>query len=52
LKFFKYGGGAGWRRSVKNEEYYTGSRKRGIFYQHSKDGRLTGLVTSCVETAF
>jgi hypothetical protein len=33
-------------------EYYKQSRRRGISYILRRDGRLTGLVTLCVETAF
>ena len=33
-------------------DYYTGSRRRGISYINKKGGRLIGLVTSYVETAF
>ena len=32
--------------------YCKGSRRRGISYKQQKEGRLTGLVTSCVGTAF
>jgi hypothetical protein len=49
--------GEGWRRSVSPtawevEKYYIQSRRRGISYVQYKEGRLTGLVTSCVGTAF
>jgi hypothetical protein len=36
---------------VRNEEVLKESR-RGIFYIQLKEGRLTGLVTSCAGTAF
>jgi hypothetical protein len=49
-------GAEGWKRSVGlivwEMKYYTESRRTGISYIQQKDGRLTGLVTSCVETAF
>jgi len=32
--------------------YYSGSRSRGISYTKYVNGRRTGLVTFCVETAF
>jgi hypothetical protein len=32
--------------------YYLESRSRGISYRKYVNGRLTGLVTFCVETAF
>jgi hypothetical protein len=34
------------------KKYYIESRRRGISYIQLKEGRLTGLVTSCVGTAF
>jgi hypothetical protein len=34
------------------KKYYLESRNRGISYIKYADGRLTGLVTICVETAF
>jgi hypothetical protein len=34
------------------KKYYKGSRTRGISYKQEKEERLTGLVTSCVITAF
>jgi hypothetical protein len=34
------------------KKYYTVSRKRGISYIQQAEGRITGLVTCCVETAF
>jgi hypothetical protein len=33
-------------------EYYKPSKKRGISYIPRRDGRLTGLIILCVETAF
>ena len=35
---------------VRNEEVVS-VKKRGISYKHKKEGRLTGLATSCVGTA-
>jgi hypothetical protein len=34
------------------KKYYLESRSRGIFYMKYVKGRITGLVTFCVETAF
>jgi hypothetical protein len=34
------------------KKYYLDSRSRGISYMKYVHGRLTGLVTFCVETAF
>jgi len=34
------------------KKYYLESRSRGISYMKIANGRLTGLVTFCVETAF
>jgi len=56
-KVLKFGAGEGWRRSVRlimweMKKYYLGSRSRGISYMKQANGRLTGLVTFCVETAF
>jgi hypothetical protein len=31
------------------KKYYTESRRRGMSYVQYKEGRLTGLVTDCVE---
>jgi hypothetical protein len=47
----------GWNRSVEPimcemEKYYLESRSRGKSYTKQVNGRLTGLVTFCVETAF
>jgi hypothetical protein len=33
-------------------KYYLESRSRGISYMKLVNGRLTGLVTFCIETAF
>ena len=41
-----------WTDRVRNEEVSLESRSRGIFYMKYVNGRLTGLVTFCVETAF
>jgi hypothetical protein len=53
----KCGAGEEWRRSVgpiegQMKKYYTEYRRRGISYIQYKEGWLTGLVTSCVGTAF
>jgi hypothetical protein len=34
------------------KKHYLESRSRGISYMKQVNGRLTGLVTFCVETAF
>jgi hypothetical protein len=34
------------------KKYYIESRSRGISYMKWVNGRLTGLVTFCIETAF
>jgi hypothetical protein len=34
------------------KKYYLGSRSRGISYMKYLNGRRTGLVTFCIETAF
>jgi hypothetical protein len=34
------------------KKYYVESRRRGIFYKQQKEGRLCGIVTSCVGTAY
>jgi hypothetical protein len=34
------------------KKYYLESRSRGISYMKYVNGRLTGVVTFCVETAF
>jgi hypothetical protein len=56
-KILKCGIGEGWRRSVgpdhvRNEEMLLESMSRGISYMEYENGRLIGLVTSYVETAF
>jgi hypothetical protein len=33
-------------------KYYSESMSRGISYRKKYNGRLTGLVTFCIETAF
>jgi hypothetical protein len=53
----KCGAGGGWIRSVglimsEIKMYYLESRSRGISYMKYVNGRLTGLVTFYVETAF
>jgi hypothetical protein len=52
----KCGAGEGWRRSAgpimcEMKKYYIESRQRGIWYIQENEGRLTGLVTSCIGTA-
>jgi hypothetical protein len=49
----------GWRKSVGStvlemKKYYTASRRTGVSYIQIqyKEGRIPGLVTSWVETAF
>ena len=56
-KVLKCGAEEGWRRSVgptmcEMKKYYLESRSRGISYTTQVNGRLTGLETFCVETAF
>jgi hypothetical protein len=34
------------------ERYYTESRRRGVSYIQHREGRLNGLGTSCVRSAF
>jgi hypothetical protein len=41
-----------WTYRVRNEKDYLESRSRGISYMKYVNGRLTGLVTFCVETGF
>jgi hypothetical protein len=41
-----------WTDHVRNEEVFLESRSRGISYMKYVNGRRTGLVTFCVETAF
>jgi hypothetical protein len=57
LKILKCGAGGGWKRSVglimwEMKMYCIESRRRGISYMKYVNGRRTGLVTFCVETAF
>ena len=40
-----------WTDHVRNEEVLLRSMSRGISYMKLENGRLTGLVTSYVETA-
>jgi hypothetical protein len=46
----------GWGRSVgpimREMKYYLQSRSRELSYMKQVNGRLTGFVTFCVETAF
>jgi hypothetical protein len=53
----KCGAEEGWRRlfgpiMCEIKKYYLESRSRGIFYMKLVNGRLIGLVTFCVQTAF
>jgi len=53
----KCGAGEGWKRSVglimcEMNMYYLESRSRGISDMKYVNGRRTGLVIFCVETAF
>ena len=41
-----------WTDHVRNEEVLLRVRSRGISYMKYVNGRRTGLVTYCVETAF
>ena len=41
-----------WIDHVRNEDILLESRSRGISYMKYVNGRQTGLVTFCVETAF
>ena len=41
-----------WTDSVRNEEVLQRVKGRGISYIQYTEGRVTGLVTSGVETAF
>jgi hypothetical protein len=53
LKFFlPYMEKVGWTDRVRNEDVLHGPRRRGISYIQQKEGRLTGLVTYCMGTAF
>jgi hypothetical protein len=58
-KVLKCGAGEGWKMEkvswtdhVRMKMYYLESRSRGISYMKYVNGRRTGLVTFCVETAF
>jgi len=49
--------GEGWKRSVglimrEMKKYCLDTKSRGISYMKYVNGRQTGLVTFCVETAF
>jgi len=53
----EYGTGEEWGRSVapimlEMKKCYKESKRRGITYIQYKDGRIMGLITSCVGTAF
>jgi hypothetical protein len=55
-KALKCGAGEGRKRPIglivkEMKKCYTESRRAGISYMQYKEGRLTGLVTSCVGTA-
>ena len=57
LESLKCGAGEGWKISFgpimwEMTKYYLESRSRGICYMKQLKGRLTWLVTFCVETAF
>jgi len=57
LKVFKCGAGEEWRRSVGSIEWkirksYIQSRRKGTSLIQHNEKRLTGMVTSCVRTAF
>jgi hypothetical protein len=41
-----------WTDHVRNEDVLLTSRSRGISYMKYVNGRRTGFVTFCVETAF
>jgi hypothetical protein len=41
-----------WADHVRNEEELLRVKERGISYMKYLNGRLNGLVTFCVETAF
>jgi hypothetical protein len=41
-----------WTDHVRNKEVLLESRSRGISYMIKVNGRLNGLVTFCIETAF
>jgi hypothetical protein len=40
------------KKKKKNEEVLHTAKRKGISYIQYKEGKLTGLVTSCVGTAF
>ena len=53
----KCGAAKEWRRSVgpivwEKKKCYKKSRRKGISYKQWREGKLIGLVTSCVGTAF
>jgi hypothetical protein len=57
LQQLECGAGEGWGRSVapimlETKKCYKESKKREITYIQYRDGRIVGLVTSCVGTAF
>jgi hypothetical protein len=57
LTVLKCGAGEGWRRSIgpiirEMKKCCKESRRRVISYKQQNEGRLTGLITSCVRTAF
>ena len=62
VDYFKYlgglksGAGKGWIRRVRlivwKIKYYIQWRRKGICYMQENDGSLTGLVATCVGTAF
>jgi hypothetical protein len=41
-----------WTDRVRNEEMLQRVKGRGTSYRQEREGRLTGLVTSCIGTAF
>jgi len=41
-----------WTNHVKNNRYYIESRTQVTSFVQYKEGRLNGLVTSCLGTAF
>jgi hypothetical protein len=57
MEVSKCGAGEGWKRSVglimcEMKKYCLESRSSAISYMKYVDGRRSGLVTFCVETAF
>jgi hypothetical protein len=40
------------RSCKKKKNYYKESGRKGTPYKENKEGRVAGLVTSCVETVF